>query len=115
MSTVTIKSIVAGRAADLALDNGTDLKIKLFTGTTGASEGGFTSIALGAIDGDKIVSIVGLVNWTGTSWMTGSYTKSAGYNFGAYVGGTDLTLGLHPTSSELILSKPFKILVTYYE
>ena len=118
MASTAIDTSVAGLAAggSVALTDGTALKIKLFTGTTGSTEGDNTEFALGAIDEDKVVSVTGLVSYgAGGGYATAGFTKTAGYNFSAYVSGTNIRFGLHPTSSEQILSKSFKIIVTYYE
>ena len=118
MASTAIDTDVAGLSSggSVALTDGTDLKIKLFTGTTGSSEGDNTEIALGAIDEDKVVSVTGLVSYgAGAGYATAGFSKTAGYNFSAYISGTNVRMGLHPTNSEQILSKSFKMIVTYYE
>ena len=116
MASITIDTDAAGiAAASHTLTDGTVLKTKLFTGTTGASEGSNVEINLDSIDADKVVSVEGLVNYTLSRWVNGGFTGTAGYNFSAYVIDLVMRLRLHPTESEGLLSKPFKVIVTYYE
>ena len=117
MASTTIDTDVSGgaSASSLALTDGTVLLIKKLTGTTGATQGSYSIIDLGSIDPDKVVCVTGLVNYSGTSWIGCDGTANAGYNFDAYISGTDMRLLLHASNSSALTSKPFKVLVTYHE
>jgi hypothetical protein len=92
------------------------IKIKVLTGTTAATEGGGTNL-LHDLNLLKIVSFVGLVYFSAGSEGVVSHTYNAtpGYQFNIFIGLTHLTILNHPTNSELILSRPFKVTVIYTE
>lgn len=94
------------------------IKMKKLTGTTAAVEGGGTAVAHG-LNSAKIIGIQAVINISASAGVTfgadsGSFAGS-GYSFTIVYDSTTVTLGLHSTSSENILSKPFTILVTYEE
>lgn len=92
------------------------IKVKVLTGTTAATQGGATAFLHG-LNFLKIVSFVGLVYLpTGTGGIVAhAYGWSTGYQFDIFVGLTHITLLNHPTNSEFILSKTFKITILYTE
>lgn len=85
---------------------------KTFDGTTGATQGSDVTVAHG-LDYTKIVSIEGVVNYGGSGFVSSAHSKNAGYSFDLSYDATTAVLSLSTTNSSLILSKPFKIAITY--
>jgi len=92
--------------------NGVRYVTKKFTGTTSSTEGGTVSVLHG-ISAGKALSVTGLVFYLNTSSVSPGYTASAGYEFSLDIGSTQVGINNHPTNSELILTKPFVVWLTY--
>ncbi len=95
---------------------GTDapaIKIKKFTGTTSSIQNGQAAIPVG-INGSKILSINVLVEYLPSYFIPSSYSRS-GYEFDFYFENLNLYVWNSATNSNLILSKPIKIMITYEE
>ena len=90
------------------------IQIKKLTGTTGATQGANMSIAHGVSAG-KILSVDVLVEYGTNSFVHHSYTESAGYEFNFFFGASNITIVNINGNSAQILSKPFRILITYEE
>lgn len=99
-----------------ALGSGnTPIKIKQLTGTTNASEGGNTQVAHG-LTGAKILGVTCVVEHATNSGVPpGGLAAFAGYKYDCYFNATYVIVYNHPTESENILSKPFRVLVVYEE
>ena len=91
------------------------IKVLKFIGTTNAAQGGLTSIAHG-LTNSKILSVTVLVEYFPGAFVPHSYIRTTnGYQFDFYIDGPNIYIVNHPTNSALILSKPYKIMVTYEE
>ncbi len=90
------------------------IQMKKLTGTTGASQGSTVLIAHG-LNSAKLLSIEVLVDYGGSSFVHHSYTESAGYQFNFYINPTNIGVVNVVGNSGNILSKQFRVLVTYEE
>ncbi|MFT3795026.1 hypothetical protein [Flavobacterium sp.] len=90
------------------------IKILKLTGTTNASQGVQTAVAHG-LTSSKILSVSVLVDYTASASVPPSYGGSAGYEYDYFVNGTSVVVWTKSGNSGNILSKPFRILVTYEE
>ena len=97
---------------------GTDapaIKMKKLMGTTGSEQGAQINIAHG-LNSAKILAVNVLVQYASEGYdVPSSYTFNPGYEFTYYVTSTDIWIWLKSGNSATIVSKPFKILVTYDE
>jgi hypothetical protein len=96
---------------------GTDapkIKIKKFTGTTAATQGGNASVAHG-LGANKIISATLAINYNVNQWVGGGYAYNTGLEASLYWDATNIGMTNHGTNSSLILSKPFIITVMYEE
>ncbi len=97
---------------------GTDapaIKMKKLMGTTGSEQGAQINIAHG-LNSAKILAVNVLVQYASEGYdVPSSYTFNPGYEFTYYVTSTDIWIWLKSGNSATIVSKPFKILVTYEE
>lgn len=98
---------------------GTDapaIKVKKIIGFTNPAEGQWFVVAHG-LNSSKILSITALVEFSPGSFIPASYTGGIGYQFDFYVDGTqDAIFVINKLgNSSQILSKPFKIMITYEE
>jgi hypothetical protein len=84
---------------------------KKLTGTTSATEGGNVTIAHG-LNRTKILAVSVIVD-SGVNSMFPEYTFVSGYRFHVYWNDTTVVVVNHGTESELIRSKPIKVLITY--
>ncbi|MFN3848188.1 MAG: hypothetical protein ACK4NY_02110 [Spirosomataceae bacterium] len=90
------------------------IKTKKLTGITSNVDGGSVSLVHG-LTNSKIISITVMVEYGTGSYIPPSYDGSNGYLFNWYLSGTDIYIWNKAGSSSNILSKPFKILITYEE
>lgn len=90
------------------------IQIKKLTGTTNSVQGGQSIIAHG-LDASKIISITVLVEWSTNSFLHEGYKWSSGYEFNFYTDATSIYISTISGNSTNILSKPFKVLITYEE
>ncbi|MCO6057291.1 hypothetical protein NG726_11480 [Pseudomonas sp. MOB-449] len=100
-------------------DTAPAIKQKKLTGTTAAAESGSTVIAHG-LTGSKILSVhvhvaYSSVNTGMPPGMDAGKGVGAGYEYSWFFDATNVTIKLHPTNSENILSKGIIILITYEE
>ena len=94
--------------SQLGLDS-PKIKVKKFTGTTSAIEGGTVGIAHG-LDYTKIIMFDAIVN----NRVRPNYGQT-GYRYEVDLNSINFSVYNNPTSSENILSKPFVITVIYEE
>jgi len=90
------------------------LKVKKYSGTTAAAQGNAQLIAHG-LDASKILSVTALVEYAVNSWVPASYSTNFDYEFDIYFNGTYIFIVNKTGNSAAILSKPFKVMVTYEE
>ncbi len=91
------------------------IKVLKFIGTTNAAQGGTATIAHG-LTNSKILSVTVLVEYATGNFVPHSYIRfNNGYQFDFYIENTNIGIVNHPTNSVNILSKPYKIMVTYEE
>lgn len=90
------------------------VKMLKFTGTTAALQGNSTVILHG-LTSSKILSVAVLVEYTAGSSVPPSYNASTGYEYDYFVSAAGITVWNKAGNSANILSKPFRILVTYEE
>ena len=98
-----------------SLGDNVAIKVKYITGTTAATQGSVSSVVHG-LDSSKILSINGLVYYSGSSAITPLWVYNAGYGFQFAYTTTTLdivNLNVAPFTSSLILSKTFKALIVY--
>jgi hypothetical protein len=88
------------------------IKMKKYTGTTAAAEGGEVIIAHG-LTLSKIISVTAIVEATSTFHVHEGYTNNVEYQFNWYLTDTQIRVWNTAGNSGSILSKPIKILVTY--
>ena len=96
---------------------GTDapsIKVKKLTGTTAATDGGNVNIPHGLIF-SKILSVSVLVESQTTTYTPPSYTTTSGYEYNYDVYNSTVWIFNIAGNSGNILSKPFKVLITYEE
>lgn len=91
------------------------LKVKLITGTTGATEGANIDVAHGVGDVDKILAWTSRVKFDDNTWVPqGQRTDPINQEFiGFPFTDTNFRLGLKGGNSAAILSKAFEILLFY--
>ncbi|MBK8499028.1 MAG: hypothetical protein IPL52_09470 [Flavobacteriales bacterium] len=93
--------------------NAPKVKMLKLTGTTAAAQGSFVSVAHG-LTASKILSVEVLVESTaGVNWIPHSFTYSPGLEYKYILTGTVVGVYNIAGNSANILSKPFKILITY--
>lgn len=90
------------------------IKTLKLTGTTNASQGVQTAVAHG-ITSSKILSVSVLVEYAAGASVPPNYGGSTGYEFDYFINATSITVWTKSGNSGNILSKPFRILVTYEE
>ena len=91
------------------------IKMKKLTGTTNAAEGGFVDIAHG-LTVSKILAINFIVEYSANSFIPDeSSGLGVGYIVSYLISSTNIRVINHSTDSENVLSKPFKVLITYEE
>ncbi len=90
------------------------IQMKKLTGTTAATQGGFTSLVHG-INSAKILSVDVLVEYSPNAFVPHSYRYNGGYDFDFYYDSSTINVVNSPSNSSQILSKSFRILITYEE
>jgi hypothetical protein len=88
------------------------IKMIELTGTTSASQGGSVSVAHG-LNSAKILSVDVLVEYFSGAFIPASYQGSAGYEFNFYITSSSVYLINQSANSGSILSKPYRVLITY--
>jgi hypothetical protein len=94
--------------------NAPAIKTLKLTGTTNASQGVQTPVLHG-ISSSKILSVSVLVEYAAGAIVPANYSGSVGYEFDYFINSTSITVWTKSGNSANILSKPFRILVTYEE
>jgi hypothetical protein len=114
LSTPTANITTANISGFTSLGTGnTGIRIGEITGTTAAAEGGSTTVAHN-LTYTQIISITAIVGVSSiTGCITPGYTNVAGYEYYVNASGGNITVDLHATNSENILSKPFSVVVIY--
>lgn len=92
--------------------NAPAIKMLKFTGTTNAAQGGTINIAHGLIS-SKILAVNIWVDYALGSSVPPSYNASVGYEYDYYITTTNIIIWNKTGNSSSILSKPFRILITY--
>ena len=87
------------------------IQMRKYTGTTASTQGGSVTINTG-LTPSKILSVDIMVEWGTNSFLHPGYNLNPGYEF-FWFGGSSIVVANSGNNSGLILSKPFKILVTY--
>jgi hypothetical protein len=90
------------------------IKMKKFTGTTGSTQGSSTLISH-SLTGSKIISMTALVEYATNSNIPPGYNIVAGYEYQFESNALQINLTLSSSNSANILSKSFKVLITYEE
>jgi hypothetical protein len=88
------------------------IQMKKLTGTTSATQGTSISIAHG-LTSSKIIAVAVLVEYASNSFIHHSYQFNTGYEFNFFITATTISIANVAANSGNILSKPFKILITY--
>jgi hypothetical protein len=96
--------------------NAPAVKVLKLTGTTASFEGGEVNV-LHNLDASKIISVTVMVsgNTSPGEWVPASYTYTPGFEYNYYIFPNQVRVSLKPTNSISILSKPFKVMITYEE
>jgi hypothetical protein len=89
------------------------IKVKKFTGTTSADQNGFATFLHG-LTTSKIISATAMVEYNPDGFVPSSYRR-VGYEFEFYIEGDTFYIWNSISNSAAILSKPFKVLITYEE
>ena len=93
--------------------NAPAIKVLKLTGTTANAQNGSVTILHG-ISPDKILSTTILVEYSANSYIPASYGR-AGFEFDFYISNNNIYIWNSAANSSSILSKPFKIMITYEE
>ncbi len=88
------------------------IKTLKLAGITSPNMGGSVSVPHG-LNPAKILAVHVLVEYIANNFVPAGYTINSGYEFNYYISGNDIVVWNKNTTSGSILSKPFKILVTY--
>lgn len=88
------------------------VKIKKFTGTTGAAQGNTVTIAHG-LTGGKILGVWAGVSYVANTYMPPEFTGIAGYQYSCYADTTNIVVINSAANSANILSKAIRITVLY--
>ena len=94
--------------------NAPKVKMPKLTATTSAIQGNAVTVAHG-LTAAKILAVDVLVETGIGVWMPPNYTVSPGFQFQFNVQTTSILVANVPAASANILSKPFKVLITYEE
>lgn len=86
--------------------------MKVFLGTTSGTQGTQVNVAHG-LAASKILSIEVLVEYSTNSFIHHSYQFNPGYEFNYFISPTHINVATVAANSFNILSKPFRVLVTY--
>jgi len=92
--------------------NAPAVKLLKLTGTTGSSQGVTTPVIHG-LDSSKILSVSILLDYSVGNSIPPSYHGSVNYEYDYYITGTTIVVWTKSGNSANILSKPFRILITY--
>lgn len=90
------------------------IKMKELAGTTASTQGGVQPVAH-SLNSDKILSVDVVINYTGSSYIGLHHKFSAGYEADMSFDTTNVNVINMTANSANILSKPFKIIITYKE
>lgn len=90
------------------------IKVKKLTGTSSAFQGGAVSVAHG-LTASKILNISVILDFGTNTFIPSSYNFNPGYEFDWYSDATNIIVTNKSNNSGSVLSKPFKILITYEE
>lgn len=90
------------------------IKMKTLTGTTAATEGGFTLI-FHDLDASKIIGVTVLVERTGGQYYPPNHTANIESEFDYYFNSTQFEIINKAGNSGFILNRPVKIFITYEE
>ncbi|MCP9749175.1 hypothetical protein [Lacihabitans sp. CS3-21] len=90
------------------------IKVKKLITTTSSTQGGTVFLAHG-LNASKILNIQIILEYSTTSYIPPSYNFNPGYEFDWFSDSTFINIANKPNNSNLILSKPVKILITYEE
>ncbi len=93
------------------------VKMKKFTGTTPPNQGFCTTVSLGDISHDKVLQYKVLVNYGvgQTAYVPEEYSFNPNYRFSTYLASPGISVCLPNGNSSNLISKSFKVLVTYEE
>ena len=89
------------------------IKQKKITGTTAAAQGGTVDVAHGITE-SKIIAVTALV-YDGSNHFPPRFVFYAGREYDVYTGNGLVVIALSAANSSYILSKAFKVLITYEE
>lgn len=90
------------------------IKVKKLTGTSSALQGGTSSVPHG-LTASKILNVSVILDFGTNTFIPSSYNYNTGYEFDWYSDATNIIVVNKSNNSGSILSKPFKILITYEE
>lgn len=90
------------------------IKVKKLTGTSSPNQGGAVSIAHD-LTASKILNVSVILDFGTNAFIPASYNYNSGYEFDWYSDATNIIVANKSGNSGSILSKPFKILITYEE
>ncbi len=90
------------------------IKTKKLTGTTSAFQGGASSVPH-SLTASKILNVSVILEFGTNSFIPSSYNFNPGYEFDWYSDATNIIVVNKSNNSGSVLSKPFKILITYEE
>ncbi|MGL4630671.1 MAG: hypothetical protein ACRCVT_05630 [Leadbetterella sp.] len=88
------------------------IKMKKFTGTTSATQGGTITIAHGVTDA-KILSVRIMVNYNSNASVPDGFNKDNGFECNTYISAGSIYIENKTGNSGSILSKPFTALIVY--
>jgi hypothetical protein len=88
------------------------IQMKKLTGTTAATQSGQVSIAHG-LTASKILSVDIMVEYSPNNFVHHSYQYNGGYEFNFFISPASITIANISANSANILSKPYKIIITY--
>lgn len=95
-------------------DDATPIKMKIFTGTTAATEGG-TASATHGLTSAKIVGAQLLVTYAANAGVTGAHTANSELQVDVFFDSTRVYVQNHATNSGSAVNKPWTALIWYKE
>lgn len=90
------------------------IKVKKLTGTSSAVQGGTSSVPH-ELTASKILNVSVILDFGTNAFIPSSYNYNPGFEFDWYSDATNIIVVNKSNNSGSVLSKPFKILITYEE
>lgn len=112
---VRVESAFSGTFQQTTIStDGVVIRQKIISGTTGVAQGNSVTLAH-LLDSTKIIHLSGTVEYNTGYKVPQEHSGTAGYQFSLALDPTNVTVKNSSANSSNILSKPFKVTITYTE